>query len=139
MTGERAEKILTWLLYVLGVLAASAVVPAVMPTSWMEAVTRWLDLEPLPRTPLTQYLTRSLSLVYAMLGFFVLYLARDVRRYRELLRFVGWLTAALGVGLIVLDFSIGMPPSWSWGEGPPTVVIGWAMAWLAGRTRPAAA
>ena len=46
---------------------------------------------------------------------------------------VGWLTIALGAVLTVLDFAIGMPASWSWGEGPPTIVVGVAFIWLAKR------
>lgn len=137
MQAASAEKVLKWLLVVLGAMAASAVFTAVMPTAWMEACSRWLGVEPLPRTPLAQYLTHSLSLVYAHLGVLVLYLARDVRRHRRLIGFVGWLTGLLGVALTVLDFAIGMPASWSWGEGPPTVLCAWAIVWLARRVRPA--
>ena len=93
-------------------------------------------LEVLPDTPLTQYLTRTLSLVYGVFGLLTIYLARSVRRYRELLIYVGWLTLLMAVALTVLDFSIGMPASWSWGEGPPTVVVALAIVWLARRTRP---
>ncbi len=138
MRAERAEAILKWLLYVLGGLAATAVVPMVMPFAWMQAANDALGLGPLDDTPLTQYLTRSLSAVYALLGVLVIYLARDVRRYRQLLIFVGWLTALLGAALTVIDFAIGMPASWSWGEGPPTVVCGLVIVWLARRVRPAA-
>lgn len=136
MSAQTAEKVLRWVLVVLGAMAALAIVPAVMPTAWMEATSVWIGVEPLPRTPLTQYLTRSLSLVYAMFGVFILYLARDVRRYKSLLIFVARLTALLGVALTVLDFAVGMPPAWSWAEGPPTVLCAWAMLWLARRVRP---
>ncbi len=136
MSPERAERLLALLLYLLGGLAALAVVPVVMPTAWMESTSLWLGVDPLPRTPLTQYLTRSLSLIYALLGVLVIWLARRVRRYRDLLVFIGWLTVLLGAALAVLDFSIGMPRAWSWGEGPPTVLCGLAMVWLARRVRP---
>lgn len=138
MRGERAEKILKWLLYVLGGMAVTAVVPMVMPFAWMQALNDGLGLGPLDDTPLTQYLTRSLSAVYAHLGVLVIYLARDVRRYRQLLVFVGWLTGLLGVALTAIDFAIGMPASWSWGEGPPTVVCAAVIVWLARQVRPAA-
>lgn len=137
MRAERAEGILRWLLIVLGGLAVLAVVPLVMPFSWMQAINDRLGLEPLAETRLAHYLTRSLSAVYAHLGVLVLYLARDVRRHRDLLIFVGWLTGILGVVLTAVDFAIGMPSSWSWGEGPPTVVCAWAIVWLGRRVRPA--
>jgi uncharacterized BrkB/YihY/UPF0761 family membrane protein len=136
MEATRAEALLKWLLLVLGGLAALAVLPAAMPFAWMQAVNDWLGLEPLTRTPLTEYLTRSLSVVYALLGAFTIYLGLDVRRYRDLILFVGGLTALLGLGLTAVDLAAGLPPSWVWGEGPPTVLCAAAMIWLARRVRP---
>jgi hypothetical protein len=137
MRAEKAETILKWLLIILGGMAATAVVPMVMPFAWMRGVNDALGLVPLVDTPLTQYLTRSLSAVYALLGVLTIYVGLHVRRSRRLIVVMGWLTAILGLVLTVIDFAIGMPASWSWGEGPPTVVCGWAMVWLAKRVRPA--
>ncbi len=133
MTAGRAEKLIKWLLSIAGAVALSAVVPMVMPTDWMEGINDRLGLGPFPRTPLTEYLTRSLSAVYALFGALTVYLARNVRRYLELISVVARLTMVLGVVLTVLDASIGMPASWTWGEGPPTVVFGLAILWLARR------
>ena len=137
MRTERAEIVLKWLLVVMGGLAATAVVPMVMPFSWMQSVNDSLGLEPLVDTPLMQYMTRSLSALYALLGVLTIYVGLDVRRYRRLILVMGWLTAILGLALTGIDFAIGMPPSWSWGEGPPTVLVAAAMIWLARRVRPA--
>lgn len=136
MGAQTAEKLLRWLLLVLGGLAATAAIPMVMPFAWMQAVNDSLGLEPLVRTPLVEYLTRSLSAVYALLGVFTIYLGLEVRRYRELIIFVGWLTGVLGVALTGIDFAVGMPASWTWGEGPPTVLCAAAMIWLARQVRP---
>ncbi len=119
----------------MGGLAALAVVPMVMPTRWMVAVNDALGLGAFPHAPLTEYLTRSVSAVYALLGAFTIYVALDIRRYLELIVFIGWLTALLGVALTAIDFWIGMPPAWSWGEGPPTVLVGGAIVWLARRVK----
>jgi len=135
MRAETAEKILKWLLVVLGGLAATAVVPMVMPFAWMQGANDALDLAPLADTPLTQYLTRSLSAVYALFGVMTIYVGLDVRRYRRLIVVIGWLTGFLGLALTVIDFAVGMPASWSWGEGPPTVLCAWFMLWLARRVR----
>ncbi len=133
MKPKTAERILYWLLIVMGGMAASAIVPAAMPTRFMVAINDWLGLGPYPHSTLTEYLTRSLSILYAMLGALTIYVACDVRRYRDLLVFMGWLTVVLGAALTVLDFAIGMPARWSWGEGPPTIVVGLAIVWLARR------
>ncbi|NIM01661.1 MAG: hypothetical protein GTN89_12695 [Acidobacteria bacterium] len=129
MREQTAEKVLTWLLRVLGFLACLAIIAVVMPTSWMVAGAKYAG-SPFVDNPLNQYLARSLSLLYAMFGVFVLYIARDVRRYRDLVSFMGWLTMVLGIALTAVDFAVGMPASWTWGEGPPTVVFGAVIVWL---------
>ncbi len=136
MRPEKARKILKWILIVAGGLAATAVVPMAMPTDWMEATNDWLGLGPFHRSPLTEYLTRSLSALYALNGFLALYLARDGARYADLLVFSGWLTVGVAVALTAIDFSAGMPTSWRWGEGPPMVVLAGIIVWLAMRSRP---
>ena len=133
MSPNTATQALSWLLILMGGLAMLAVVPMVMPTAWIEAVNDSMGLGPFHRSPLMEYLTRSLSAVYALVGTLTLYLGLNVRRYLPLIVVVGWLTVALGVTLTGIDFAAGMPASWSWGEGPPTIVIGWVFVWLARR------
>ncbi len=137
MRPETARKILKWILIVGGGLAATAVFPMAMPTDWMAATNDWLGLGPFHRSPLTEYLTRSLSALYALNGFLALYLARDVARYADLLAFYGWLTVGVAAALTGIDFAAGMPAHWSWGEGPPMAVLGLVIVWLARRSRPA--
>lgn len=137
MRAARAESLLKWLLIVLGAMAATAVVPMVMPFAWMQRANDALGLAPLADTPLAQYLTRSLSAVYGLFGVLTIVIGCNVRRYRELIVVIGWLTALLGLALTIIDFAVGMPASWSWGEGPPTILLALAMVWLAKRVRPA--
>ena len=134
MTSQTAERVLTWLLRINGALAFLAIFGVVMPTGWMEAGAEWSGLE-FPDTTLTQYLARSISAIYALLGALILYIARDVRRYIDLIVYIGWLTIVLGALLTGVDFALGMPASWSWGEGPPTVLVGGGFIWLAHRVR----
>lgn len=133
MRPEKAERVLKWMLVILGGMAATAVVPMVMPFAWMQRANDALGLAPLADTPLIQYLTRSLSAIYALFGVMTIYIGLDVRRYRRLIVVIGWLTAALGLALTCIDFAAGMPSSWSWGEGPPTVLVACVMVWLARR------
>ena len=99
------------------------------------AIADWLGVGPLPRSPLTEYLTRSLSAMYGVLGVLHLYLARDVVRYLDVITVIGWLTVVAGAIVTVVDFTAGMPLLWSWSEGPPTVLAGLAYVWLARRAR----
>jgi hypothetical protein len=112
-----------------------AFLAVVMPTSAMASIADWLGVGPLHRSPLTEYLTRSLSVLYGVFGVLHLYLARDVVRYLDVIVIIGWLGVLAGVIQTVVDFAAGMPPYWSWGEGPPTVLAGFAIVYLAQRAR----
>ncbi len=133
MLATTARKVLTWVLRLLGVVAASALFTAVMPTGWMAAANDALGLEPYQSSPLMEYLTRSLSAVYALLGALTLYASREVERYLDLISFMGRLVCVLGVFLTAVAFWAGLPPAWAWVEGPLTVVLGLVMTWLARR------
>ena len=124
-----------WLLYIMGGMMSAAFLAVVMPTSQMAAIADWLGVGPLPRSPLTEYLTRSLSAMYGVLGVLHLYLARDVVRYLDLIVVIGWLTFLAGGIVTIVDFGAGMPLLWSWSEGPPTILAGLAYVWLARRSR----
>jgi hypothetical protein len=132
---QTARRLLTWLLYVMGGMMSAAFLAVLMPTSTMAAIADWLGVGPLPRSPLTEYLTRSLSAMYGVFGLLHLSLARDVVRYLDLIIVLGWLTVLAGAIVIVVDFAVGMPPYWSWSEGPPTVLTGLVYVWLARRAR----
>ncbi len=126
----RAETTLVWLLRILGGAMLLAVVAIFLPTGTMARINDLLELEPLHRSPLTEYLTRSLSALYALLGAQLLFLSTDLRRYRPYLVFQIWMFLVGGVFMTALDVWAGMPPSWSWTEGPPMVLISIWMLWL---------
>ena len=94
---QRQERILRILLRVAGGLPLTALLAVVMPTEWMDATHRWLGLGELPRAPIVEYLTRSLSLLYAVFGALWLYMSTDVRRYAPLIAFGSAVTAASDV------------------------------------------
>ena len=135
MQQQTARRFLAWLLYVLGGMMSVAFLAVVMPTSAMATIADWLGVGPLHRSPLTEYLTRSLSAMYGVLGVLHLYLARDVVRFVDVIIVIGWLTVLAGAIMTVVDFAAGMPPLWSWSEGPPTVIVGLIDIWLARRAR----
>ena len=83
----KAEVWLKLLLRVVGVSAALAVVPAIMPHSWLV----WCVDKAEPGTRvhlLIAYLARLLSAYYALLGVLLLVFAGDVRRYAPAIRTV---------------------------------------------------
>ena len=85
----KSDKALVILLRIVGVPALFALVAVVMPLSWMAATHRWLRLGEMPTGPVVEYLARSLSAFYAVMGALCLVLATDLERYRPLVRFLG--------------------------------------------------
>ncbi len=128
-----AERTLIWILRLLGGAMLFALVAIFLPTDTMARINDGLGLEPLHRSPLTEYLTRSLSALYAFLGAQLLYISFDLRRYLPLLTFITRVLVIGGVFMTVLDFWAGMPASWSWTEGPPMVLVALWMLWLVRR------
>lgn len=99
--------------------------PAVFfPTSWLASLHEASGLGDFPDEPVVQYLARSASALYAMLGALTLVLAWDVKRYSLLI--TGWGASMILFGILIfwIDHTAGMPLYWTWGEGPYLVLTG---------------
>jgi len=131
----RAHKVLIAALRVTGVILLTALFPAAMPFSWMDAVHARLGLGALPEEPIVGYLTRSCSLLYAFHGALLLYLSTDLDRYLPAIRFLVAISVPFGVALFWIDRAVGMPPYWVAFEGPPLVLLALVLWWLAGKAR----
>lgn len=133
-----SEAILTWrtkvlviLLRVLGLSGLFALVAVFMPVSWMVAVHRWLGLGEMPTSPVVEYLARSLSAFYALVGALLLVLASDLERYRPLVRYLSAAVVLMSATFTWVDWAAGMPWWWTTFEGPPGVALGAWMFFLA--------
>ena len=120
----RVDKALVLLLRFVGVTALFALFAVFMPASWMATTHRWLGLGEMPTGPVVEYLARSLSAFYAVLGALCLVLTTDLERYRPLVRFLGVAFALMSVVFLGVDLPAGMPWWWSASEGPGGVVFG---------------
>ena len=118
------------------VMLLTALIPAVMPFVWMKDIHRSLGMGERPEGPIMGYLTRSLSAMYAMHGALLFFLSLDIRRYLPMVKFLAVLSILFGSGMLVLDFTVGMPRSWIAGEGPFIIALGGVMLWLAGHVKP---
>ena len=128
----KGDKVLVILFrYLLGIGSLFALVPVFMPMSWMAATHRWLGLGEMPTGPIVEYLARSLSAFYALVGALCLVMASDLDRYRPLLRFFGVCLALLGIVFTGVDLAAGMPWWWTAFEGPGAVPIGALVYYLA--------
>lgn len=131
---SRTEKTLALLLQLTAGLLLVALVPAMMPLSWMVAIHRWVGgVEHFFDAPLASYLARSLSAMYAIHGSLLLYVSFDVRRYLPVIRFLMIVSVVFGAGMIVLDCAVGMPLWWIVGEGPLIILLAAWLLWLVAR------
>jgi hypothetical protein len=127
------DKVLMWVLRLLSVILMTAIVPAVMPSAWMEEIPIRLGMGELPRGPMIAYLTHSLSAMCTLHGAVVFVVSLDVRRYLPIVKCLAVLAILFGIGMIVLDVMVGMPTFWVLCEGPFIVVVNVVLLWLAGR------
>ncbi len=113
------------------VILLSALVAVFLPHSVMDSLHAQMGLGQLPDAPIVDYLTRSLSLIYASNAPLCGFVARDVRRWREVIVVQAWVGATYGLGLLALDLVIGMPLFWTICEGPLVVALSAAVLLLA--------
>lgn len=119
-----AERLLVLLLRVSAVILLLATFAIVMPSEWMTRGDELFDLRTHAGEPLFEYLTRSLSAMYASLGVLSWVLASDLARYRPLITLWGWFHIGFGVVILGIDTWAGMPWYWTAIEGPGLVVAG---------------
>ena len=135
----RAERTLVWLLRVFGGMGLLAVVAVCMPWSWMAAIHEWLRLGEFPDAPIVDYLARSLSAFYAIMGGLVLLVSRDVKRHATIISYVAIACIAFGGALVAIDVRLALPTWWVVIEGPFTAGLGAVILVLQVRAQPEAA
>jgi len=130
-----SEKALVLILRCSGILLLAALIPVVMPFSWMQIIHRWMGMGELPTEPIVGYLTRSLSLLYAIHGALILYVSTNILRFLPVVKCLAILGVAFGVIMIFLDIATGMPSFWTLCEGPFLIPLSIAIFWLASKIR----
>lgn len=124
--GSRLQR--TVFLLRLNALVLMFAFPAVvMPTRWMQAAHVALQLGEFHATPLFEYLTRSLSMVYGCVGILTWLLAGDPVRYQPLIRMWARACLLLGVVFSLLDIIVHMPWYWAVIEGVYLIGMGFTI------------
>jgi len=124
------ERILKLILQINGVVMASAVFAVFLSHDQMAAIHQWLGLGEFPDAKIVDYLARSLSTFYAMIGVLYIALARDIHVYASIITLAAWASICFGVASIIIDLQLGFPAWWTWGEGPFVIVYGAVVLWL---------
>jgi hypothetical protein len=118
------------LLRLAGVVTGCAFFAIFLPVDWMIATHEWLGLGVFPRSPLVDYLTRSIAAVYGFHGCLLLILASDPVKYRALVWYAAAMNVGFGIIVLAIDLHAGMPMFWTMAEGPPIVALGLVLAVL---------
>jgi hypothetical protein len=118
------------LLRLAGGITCAAFLAMFLPADWMASTHEWLGLGEFPRSPLVDYLTRSVAALYGIHGALLLLISRDPVRYRTIVQFVAVMNVVFGVILVLIDWHAGLPWWWTLGEGPPIIVFGIVLAFL---------
>ena len=121
--------ILTWLLRIHACVLLLALVPIFFPYALMNSIHQWLGLGELQAAPITDYLTRSLSLVYALHGAVCLALTFDIQKYLSLIRLIAIFHFGFGIFSLFIDISAGLPLYWIIGEGPMISLFALFILW----------
>ena len=124
------ERVLKLILQINGAVMATALVAVFMSHDQMAAIHQWLGLGKFPEGIIVDYLARSLSAFYALMGVLYIVLARDIRAYATIITFMAWASICFGVATIIIDLQLGFPAWWTWGEGPFIIVYGAVVLWL---------
>lgn len=119
-----AELALKFLIRFSALVSMSAVVAVVMPFSWMDQSHQWLGLGKAPHLPMFEYLARSTSAFYALLGGSMWIMSMDLKRYRPIIAYYAWAHIAFGCAFLYFDRAMGLPSYWTWSEGPSVILLG---------------
>ena len=125
------ERLLKLILQINGGVMTTALVAVFLSHDQMAIIhNKWLGLGEFPKGIIVDYLARSLSAFYAIMGILYLVLARDIRAHATIITFMAWASICFGVASIVIDLQLDFPAWWTWGEGPFIILFGSAILWL---------
>jgi hypothetical protein len=133
MSNSTAEKILAWMLMIIGCGLMIAFLFVLIPGKQMASIHAWLGLGDLPDAPIIFYLARSTSLLYGVHGFLMFVCGKNIKKYVGLAPVFGWLHVMLGFVMVGIDLSSGMPWWWTTFEGVPIAITGGFIVWLSNR------
>lgn len=118
------------LLVVSGAFLVLATLPVFFPVSLMQQLHEMLGLGEMPDAPIVTYLARSTSIMYAVHGFVTVFTGLKVERLWPMVWLLGLLHAGIGLLMIYVDISAGMPLYWTLGEGAPICGLGLFILYL---------
>ena len=118
------------LLRLAGTITVGAFLAIFLPVEWMASAHAQLGLGEFPRTPIVDYLARTVAALYGFHGVLLLLVSTDPARYRPIVTFVAAMNVTFGIIVVAVDVHAGLPLWWTLAEGPPIVLFGAVLAML---------
>ena len=116
--------LITFLLRIGGFVLLLATLAIFLPVRTMAGIHEWLGVGEFPDGPITVYLARSTSALYAMHGAMMLLVSTDIAKYFRFVPLLGWLHAIFGVVILMTGLNAPLPWYWVLVEGPPVIAVG---------------
>ena len=118
------------LVYLNGAFLLLATFAVFLPPTAMAGAHEMLGLGSFPDSKITIYLARSTSLLYAVHGAVTLIVAVKWNQFREMVPLLAALHVVIGLAMIGIDVTSGMPRYWVVLEGGPIACFGLFLLWL---------
>lgn len=118
------------LIYLNGAFLLLATLAVFLPTAVMAGAHEMLGLGRFPDSTITIYLARSTSLLYAVHGAVTLIVALKWNQFHEMVPLLAVLHVVIGLAMIGIDVTSGMPRYWIVLEGGPIACFGLFLLWL---------
>jgi hypothetical protein len=106
------ERALIAMLRFVGTVCLLALLPLLMPRTWIEVTHAWLEFGPFPDAPIAEYLARSTSGLAAFYGGLLWVLSTNIQQYRTVIHYQAIAIASLSTIGLVLGTSAGIPVKW---------------------------
>jgi hypothetical protein len=133
MIAGRTSRTHVWLqtlLILSGLLLLLAVIPVFFSIRTMSFIHEWLGMGEFPDRPITVYLARSTSALYAMQGAIMIFVGLRLRQLWIMVPLIAVLHLWLGLTLLCVDLTAPMPWYWTCAEGPSVIAVGLVFLWL---------
>ncbi len=124
------------LMFLSGSFLLLATFAVFLPVAAMAEAHEFLGLGTFPDAPVTIYLARSTSILYALHGAVTVYVAWQWNPLKVMVPFLGFLHIVLGLTMLGIDLTTPMPAYWTAIEGGPVAALGVLIVWMSRKTAP---
>jgi hypothetical protein len=131
-------KLVAWLLRLNGLVLMVAFAAIFLPAATMQMVHKQLGLGELPQAAIVEYLTRSISALYAIHGALAFVISLHIQRCWPIVPWIAGLHVLFGSLMVWIDWQAELPWYWTATEGPSIILFALLLFTLWARAAPSA-